>query len=332
MKKRYLRIILLLFFAGILTIGTVNADNIINEQRDSIIVSDESDLNLWKQGQIIYKGQKYKYKSNIKTYLLMGIDSMDEVSYKDGATNGGQSDALFLLIVDDENKDWSVMAVNRNTMTNIDIYDEYNSMLGQTQAQICVQHGFGDGMEQSCERTLNKVSELLFDLPIDGYFSVNMGAIPEINDSISGVTVESMDTIDMPDIGVHIDAGQNITLMGMQAWAYLVWRDDTQVDSATRRLERQKQYIQAYYDKISSTDVDKVELLSDILDITKKYTVIDMPVLQVGYQIVSYDKNIDQIYNLPGTETVGDRFVEYYMDADAARDMLISIYYDAVEE
>lgn len=332
MKKRYLRTVILILAIVALVAGTFNADRTIKGQRDSMLVSEDDNLHLWEQGQIIYKGQKYQYKSNIKTYLLMGIDSMDEVSHKDGATNGGQSDALFLLIVDDEEKNWSIMAINRNTMTNVDIYDENGHNLGQTQAQICVQHGFGDGMEQSCERTVNKVSETLFGLPIDGYFSVNMGALPEINDSISGVELESMDTIDMPDVGVHIDEGQNITLMGMQAWAYLVWRDESQVDSATRRLERQKQYIQAAYDKICFSDANKIELLSKILGVVDKYTVIDMPVLQVGFQIVSYDKNIEQIYNLPGHETVGDRFVEYYMDQDDARDMLISFYYDIVEK
>lgn len=332
MRKRYLRTGLMVLFSAVLIISALQTDRRIAQQLDTRIVSTKDDLHLWERGRIVYKGKEYQYKSNIKTYLIMGIDSMDEVSYKDGATNGGQSDALFLLIVDDEKKNWSLMAINRNTMTDVDIYDDKGNCLGQTQAQICVQHGFGDGMEQSCERTEKKVSQTLFDLPIAGYFSVNMGALPEINDAMSGVTVDAMDTIDMPDIDVHIDVGQTVKLMGMQAWGYLVWRDESQVDSATRRLERQKQYIQAAYGKICSEDVNKLDLLKKVLKIIKNYTVIDMNVPQVGYQIISYNKNLDQIYNLPGNETVGDRFVEYYMDDDAAKDLLISLYYDVVEE
>ena len=332
MRKRILRTVLMALFSAVLIISALQADRRIAQQLDTRIVSTEDDLHLWERGRIVYKGNEYQYKSNIKTYLLMGIDSMDEVSHRDGATNGGQSDAIFLLIVDDEKKNWSLMSINRNTMTDVDIYDENGNCMGQTQAQICVQHGFGDGMEQSCERAEKKVSQLLFNLPIDGYFSVNMGALPEINDAMSGVTVDAMDTIDMPDIDVHIDAGENITLMGMQAWGYLVWRDESQVDSATRRLERQRQYIQAAYDKICSEEVDKLDLLTNVLIVIKNYTVIDMNVPQVGYHIISYNKNLDQIYNLPGNETVGDRFVEYYMDDDAAKDLLVSLYYDELEE
>ena len=73
-------------------------------------------------------------------------------------------------------------------------------------------------------------------------------------------------------------------------------------------------------------------MLTNVLIVIKNYTVIDMNVPQVGYHIISYNKNLDQIYNLPGNETVGDRFVEYYMDDDAAKDLLVSLYYDELEE
>lgn len=330
MKKTRYQVGIVIIMMVVLVVGANHADNVIKEWRDSQIVSKEGDICLWKQGIIEYKGKKYQYKSNIKTYLLMGIDSMEPVSVKEGTSNGGQADALFLLIVDDENKDWSIMAINRNTMTNVDIYDENGILRKQRNAQICVQHGFGDGMEESCVRTIKKVSETLFNMPLDGYFSINMGALPEMNDALGGITLESMDTIDIPDV-VHVDKGETITLQGMQAWSYLVWRDTSQVDSATQRLERQKQYIQAVYNKINSSDVNKLKLLSETIDIVDSYTVMDIPVLELAYQIISYDKNIDEIYSLPGTETVGDRFVEYYMDEEAARDMLISLYYEEVE-
>ncbi len=332
MKSKIIQSIVIFMLSIFLCISAMNIDKYNESIKDNTLISDEEGLHLWEQGQIIYKGQKYQYKNNIKTYLLMGIDSMEEVYPKQGATNGGQSDALFLLIVDDEAKSWSVVAINRNTMTDVDVYDETGQCLWSTSAQICVQHGFGDGMEQSCERTVSTVSRTLFDLPIDGYFSINMGALPQFNDALSGVTLTSMDTIDVPDVGVHIDEGQQVTLQGMDAWAYLVWRDDTKVDSATRRLERQEQYIQAAYSQIESSGVvDKIGIVQSTLDITNRYTVIDMSVVEVGYQILSYDKNLEQIYNIPGTETMGDRFVEYHMDEDAAKDLLISLYYIPVE-
>ena len=331
MYKKWIRVIAIFVLAIILFTGAIRVDNYNQSIINSTIVSDEDDLHLWEQGQILYKGDKYQYKNNIKTYLLMGIDSMEEVTPKDGEANGGQSDALFLLIVDDEEKQWSIIAVNRNTMTGVSLYDENGEYLWDMYAQICVQHGFGDGMEQSCERTVQTLSRTLYDLPIDGYFSINMGAIPAFNDALSGVNVTSMDEIDMPEIGVRICEGDSVTLKGMQAWGYLVWRDESQPDSATRRLERQKQYIKSAYSQLADCSIaEKLDIINKALDITQKYTVIDMPVVDIGYQILLYEKNLDEIYSLPGVEVAGDRFVEYYLDEEKTLEMLIHTYYTKV--
>lgn len=330
--KKCLQTIIIIIYGVAMTIGALHIDDVSGRYLDQKIVSDSDNLNLWKRGRIIYKDKIYQYKCDIQTYLLMGVDSMDEVSYKSGSTNGGQTDALFLLIVDQKEKKWSVLAINRNTMTNVDIYNENGRKMRSVWAQICVQHGFGDGMEASCQRTESKVSETLFNLPIDGYMAINMGALPIMNDALGGVTVDAMDTIEIPDVGVSIEKGQNITLHGMEAWGYLVWRDESQMDSATRRLERQQQYIKAAYTQITSSDVDKITLLKETVNVVNKYTVMDMPVLQVAGQIMSYGGNMDQMYSLPGTETVGEKFVEYNMDEDAALDMLLSIYYEQIKE
>nr|WP_330369769.1 LCP family protein [Butyrivibrio sp. FCS014] len=81
------------------------------------------------------------------------------------------------------------MVLNRNSMTDVDIYDEYGRYQNTVVAQIATQHGFGNGMEESCNYQVKAVSNMFYQLPIHGYAAINMSAIPIINDEVGGVDV-----------------------------------------------------------------------------------------------------------------------------------------------
>ena len=53
----------------------------------------------WAEGVIEHNGHKYKYNSDQKIYLLMGIDRDGKVEKSKDFVSGGQSDAMFLLVV-----------------------------------------------------------------------------------------------------------------------------------------------------------------------------------------------------------------------------------------
>ena len=89
----------------------------------------------------------------------------------------------------------SIIAVNRNAMALVDVYDEDGVYMGQYTKQITLQHGYGDGMELSCERSVAAVSRLFYNLPISGYAAINMGAIPALNDAVGGVQVTVLDDV-----------------------------------------------------------------------------------------------------------------------------------------
>ena len=77
----------------------------------------------WQEGWVRYNGKVYQYNNRILTFLFMGIDDMNKVSRKAGGQNGGQADGLFLLVINPDTKKISVVAINRNTMTEMDQYD-----------------------------------------------------------------------------------------------------------------------------------------------------------------------------------------------------------------
>ena len=118
---------------------------------------------VYQEGDVNYNGQMYRYNKDMLTILILGIDSNDPVPEVNENTNylkGGQSDAIFLFTMNPHDKTISVVAVNRNTMTDIDMYDKDNNYVKTVKAQLCVQHGYGDGNELSCERA-EKIERVL---------------------------------------------------------------------------------------------------------------------------------------------------------------------------
>lgn len=77
------------------------------------------------EGLIYRDGVKYRYNENLYTILCMGIDvRMLTLVQKAETGQGTQSDANFLLVIDNENRKISIVAIPRDTMTDIDLYDD----------------------------------------------------------------------------------------------------------------------------------------------------------------------------------------------------------------
>lgn len=142
-----------------------------------VLESTESTEEGWQDGWIRYNGQIYAYNEDIMTFLVMGVDNDDVVKKAKDGLSGGQADAMFLAVMNPHDKSVSIIAVNRNAMALVDVYDEDGVYMGQYTKQITLQHGYGDGMELSCERSVAAVSRLFYNLPISGYAAINMGAI-----------------------------------------------------------------------------------------------------------------------------------------------------------
>ena len=210
----------------------------------------------WQEGTITYKGKDYHYNSNLRVFLMMGIDNDDPVATAKDYISGGQSDAMFLLIVDSLNQKLQVISINRNTMTDIKLCDEEGYSLGTIQGQICLQHAFGDAKRISCQRSVDAVADLFGNIPISGYLAMNMGAIPMMNDAVGGVNVKVLQNISYPDHNVKLHKGDKVTLNGEEAYCYLRGRNVKEYDSASDRLRREEQYIVAYMDRLKVLAAD----------------------------------------------------------------------------
>ena len=146
----------------------------------------ESEMML-EAGSIRYHGKVYTYKKDILTFLFLGIDKNGEVKASSNLFKGGQADALFLAVLDPGEKKISVIGINRDTMASMNVYDKNGRYSGRQTAQIALSHAYGDGLEESCENSLDAVSNLFYGLPIHGYCALNMSVVSKLNDAVGGV-------------------------------------------------------------------------------------------------------------------------------------------------
>lgn len=289
---------------------------------------------VWQEGWIRYDGEIYAYNEDILTFLVLGIDKGGEVTESRTATSGGQSDAMFLLILNPHTEQISIYAIDRNTMTDIKMVGmgENGTDITAT-AQLAVQHGFGDGEAGSCELTRDAVSALFYDLPIHGYISVNYEAIPRINDAVGGVEVTI--TEDAAGAKKSWKTGDVVLLEGQDAIKFVKWRDTSVFESARMRSARQKTYLTSFIQKAMEATKQDITMPITLYNEVKDYTVTDITVDEMSYlvsEVIGYSFSGDQIYAMPGETLMGETYEEFYPDMDALRAQMIEIFYEKVED
>ena len=77
-----------------------------------------------KAGNIQYNNKTYHFNEDVMTFLFMGIDQAGEVAPAKDGISGGQSDTMFLLVLNPNTKQISVVGINRDTIADIDMYDQ----------------------------------------------------------------------------------------------------------------------------------------------------------------------------------------------------------------
>ncbi len=304
---------------------------------DGVVVRDEN----LPEGHVIYKDEEYKFNEDLIVILVMGIDkeTVNEIggqsweAVEGSYLSGGQADALFLLLLDPHKKDVNMITINRNTMAEVDVWDEEGNYRGILTEQIALQHGYGDGGEESCLRQVKAVSRLFQGIPIHAYAAVSMDAIPEMNDAIGGVELEVLDDIIYPEYDMDLHKGDTVTLMGEKAYWYVRLRNENIFDSNSLRQERQRQYITALAGKAKEASAEDIRVAIELYQILEKYMTTDLNLKSYTYlasEAVNYKFDSTHMYSLEGQVMQGNRFEEFYPDRDGMQDLLIKLFYEKV--
>lgn len=305
-------------------------------------VGEEADEELG-ENEILYNGKVYARNEDLITILVMGIDkeSVTEVGGQsweaeaEGEYAGGQADALFLMLINPHDKNVYVVAINRNSMADIDVFDEDGNYEGIFTKQIALQHGYGDGGEESCLRQVKAVSRMFHGMPVNAYAAISMDAIPELNDAVGGVTVEVLDDVIYPEYDMDLHQGDTVTLYGEKAYWYVRLRNENVFDSNELRLQRQKQYLTTFAAEAKNQCMSDVRVAIDLYKTVQKYMVTDIDLSTFTYmatEYMGYEFDRENLHSLQGEVVQGNNFEEFYVDDEALQKLIVELFYEPVED
>ncbi len=274
---------------------------------------------------IEHDGKKYTINNDIETFLVLGLDKFDGVSEADSYNNDKQADFLMLLVIDDVNKTYSSIHINRDTMTNVNMLGVAGNKIGSAVKQIALAHTYGNGKDVSCRNTADSVSELLLGTKVDHYLSVTMDFVPEFNDLVGGVEVTVKD--DFTGIDENLVKGQTVTLKGQQALTYVRTRFGLEDSSNSARMERQRQYLSALNKKTKQCASEDEEFIVKASMKIADYMVSDRSATQlqdIMQKLTDYE--FSEICTINGESKVGEKFMEFYPDTDSIKETVIKLF------
>lgn len=288
-----------------------------------------------KEGQILSDGKVYQYNEEILTFLCMGVDAGKGIAGKKTPGNAGQADAILLVVVNPRNESIEVIPINRDTMMDIEIYDTAGVFVGEEQGQIALQYAYGDGRERSCELMEQKVSHLMFGIPVHGYGVLDMDSIRDLNDAVGGVEVVIPEDMTMYHRGWK--KGERILLKGTDALTYIRERDEFSGELGTNisRIERQKQYMDQYVKKLKEEIRRDLTFPITLFQKVQDHMLTSLTVDQITYlasTLTGYEFSMEHMITIPGSSAMGEKHEEFYVDDQALKQIVIDVFYEVVPE
>lgn len=269
---------------------------------------------------IVRGDQAYYPRQDVEIFLLMGIDQSGPVRDSGYYNNDGAADALVLLMFDQKNETIDVLSINRDSMVEMPVLGIGGRQAGTKFGQIALSHTYGGGLEDSCENTVQTVSDLLYGITIDHYVSMNMDGIARINDAVGGVTVTVTD--DFSGVDDSLPMGE-IVLQGEQATSFIRSRQGMGDQLNLSRMERHEAYLEGFAEALREKLDGSSQFSLELYESAAEYIVTDCSATVLSSAIDHYSGyTLNRIAQLEGENRVGDPYMEYYLD-EAAMDALI---------
>ena len=289
--------------------------------------SSGNDVSTQNVKEITVNGQTYQQRRKVRSYLFIGVDMQGEATGVDNYIQGGQGDVQMLLTIDDLNRTWQILQLNRDSMVEVPVLGVQGDVVSSEFQQLCLAHSYGNGKESSCENNVNAVSDLLDKQEINGYFALNMDAIGILNDLVGGVTVTV--NADFTAVDPTLVEGQQITLNADQATEFVRNRQNVGDETNLNRMSRQREFMKGLLNSIKGKDVSFAQ---DIYNGLKDYTVTDLSEGAVSKIFTKIQKYTEKdILTIDGQQKVEDDHWAYYLDQDSLNNAIIELFYEKKE-
>lgn len=321
----------------------------ITDMQEELIAREKAGLATveWQDNWIAIDGKVYAYNEECINLLVLGVDKPGALRQETDYENweSGQTDAIFLVSLNPATKYIYIVGIPRNSMVNVDIYDEENHKLDTVYDQICLQYAFAGGGQAGLDRVKKSVSELFYGLPIHGAFAIGYDAVSVINDMAGGVDVEVLE--DLQKENKALVKGETVHLDGKLALDYVRSRNYGELGSPTQRLKRQKQYLTVLIEKLRGEVKKNPILVKDMYSAVARYMNTDVTLEEVVYlaaEALDYQFGPDSFQLLEGEdkavpipeeklrpgENAEPFYNDYYLEEDSIKQVMRNIFYEEV--
>jgi len=282
-----------------------------------------------EQVSLTYKGQEYPMKEHLYTVLLIGTDSAERYEKQENLLqdyyNYNQADFLVLLVQDTEANTTEVIQLNRDTMTDVPWLDVIGNYGGTEFEQLCLAFNSGDGGRASCLNTVDAVSSLLFDAPIDHYIQVPMSAIPVLNNLVGGVPVQIPE--DLTAVDPAFVEGTTVYLTGEQAEKFVRARMDLEDDTNLARMSRQRIYLESFRKQAQKAFDSESEFVLKLVEKLGEYMQSDLTAQQLSDLVQNLDRSqVAPIRTADGELIAGAEHYEFFVDETSLWEIVKQAY------
>lgn len=277
--------------------------------------------------EIIYNNKKMIYNTSIVSILFMGIDTKD-------SEKQGQADVIQLVLLDRENKKIQIIPFSRDTMTDIRMFDVSRNDLGWNKQHLALAYSYGDTKATGCILTAQAVSRLLGNIPITYYAAIDLSMLSNIQNIVGELEV-TIPNDSLEKVNEEWVEGKNITITEDNVEIYLRTRSTEEDFSNNKRIERQKVYLEAYFEKLKIMLGNDIENTVKILynsckDITTNVNFTDIQ--NFAQMMLTYDFDSDNnYYVLEGENVVGANHDEFYLDTNYLKELILKLFYKREE-
>ncbi len=276
---------------------------------------------------IVYNGKTYELNTNVTSMLFMGIDKR-ALDQSEVNGTGGQADVIVLIAVDTKTSEITMLNISRDTMTDVTLYSANGGYVGTETQQICLAYAYGDGMETSCENTVNSVKRLFYNIPIKSYLALDLDGIAAVNDSVGGVDVVSPETIG------SFTQGESYHLLGDMAEKFVRTRSHESAEANTLRMQRQQEYVNKFMNKVISQTKQDITTPISLFNASSPYTCTNLNPSKVCYlaqsAVMSNGMSVNML-TVPGEAKMDGNYAQYYVDETQFYEMFLSVYYSEVK-
>lgn len=329
--KKAVLIVISVLLAIVLAVGGTML-YLVNKGQDemleanlNVVVPEQIPAEVQDDGDyIVYNGSTYRYNKNITSLLFMGVDKRSFDDENEEGT-GGQVDVIVMIAIDTQNHKMTMVAVPRDTITEVALYTPSGHYTGMKDMQVSMAYAYGDGKETSCDNTVSSVRRIFYNIPVKTYYALDLDGIAALNDAVGGVDVVSPETI-----GNFVES-ESYHLEGQQAERFVRDRDKSQIDSSLKRLERQKVYARGFLSTMTASIKQDITSAVSVFNESAPYSCTNLNAAKVSYlaKEVAFGGGMStEMVSIPGEISYDGELARYAIDEKAFFEQFLSVYYE----